>query len=274
MKNCLNILEQLPDSENGRAPYKSIPRSAKVLVCLSNNINTVTELARYCNLSKSTVYRLLEALKESRFVTQDLNTRRYYLGNLVNYLVSNPQTTHQHLVISAVEEMNRLAEISEETVSLSILIGLQYIPLHKIPSKHDLQVVGENSLLLGGLLDGASNRVLLSQLNEDELEVALNYIQSESRQAYAFAGRESLIKQLLKVRKQGYSSSQGERIPGALCLSAVIDSYTYPACLNIIGPEGRMEPKVAKLKKEIIVCARRISANINRSQRQDFGGGR
>ena len=41
--------------------YKSIHRAAKILICLSDGVYTITDIAKQCKLSKSTAYRLLVA---------------------------------------------------------------------------------------------------------------------------------------------------------------------------------------------------------------------
>ena len=82
------------NSKQKTAVYKSISHIADILQCIMNDVNTVTEVANYCHLSKSTVSRLLRTLKESKIVVQDPSSRRFYLGGLISVLkksVYNPQ---------------------------------------------------------------------------------------------------------------------------------------------------------------------------------------
>ena len=87
-----------------------------------NDVNTVTEVANYCHLSKSTVSRLLKALTESKIIVQDPSSRRFYLGKLIAQCSANPFITHKYLVISSFKEMLRLRDLSGESVFISILI--------------------------------------------------------------------------------------------------------------------------------------------------------
>ena len=69
-----------------------------------------------------------------------------------------------------------------------------------------------------------------------------------------------LMKELKKVREQGYAISYGERIIGALGIAVPIRGYLFPVALSILGPEQRLKPKVKELLKEARESARRISA--------------
>ena len=76
----------------------SIKRAANILVCLLNETNSITDIAEACNLSKSTVHRLIKSLEESGFVSQDLFNHHYYLGHLFTTLSSSLQISHKQLV--------------------------------------------------------------------------------------------------------------------------------------------------------------------------------
>src|SRR4030042_634107 len=122
----------------------SIAHAVEILICLSNDIHKVSEIARQCDFSKSTVHRVLKLLEQPQLVVQDTINRRYYLGPLITTLASNAITTHKRLITYAEFEMKRLSSITEETVTLDIMVGMQYLPLHEIPSPHNLRVPQES----------------------------------------------------------------------------------------------------------------------------------
>jgi len=146
--------------------YKSIFRAAKILTCLSDGKNSVTEIAENCKLSKSTVSRLLSALEKSNLAIRDPLHRKYFLGYLVNRLVGNPKTTHLDLITLSADEMNNLSKICGETVVLDILVGVRNIRLHTIPSVHNIRVYDDNYDLPNLDIQGAAIKVLLSQLDQ------------------------------------------------------------------------------------------------------------
>lgn len=159
--------------------YKSIARAAKILSCLSDGKNSVTEIAQHCELSKSTVSRLLAALENSNLAIRDPVHRKYFLGYLLNLIVANPKTTHLNLITLSAKEMNNLSEICGETVVLDVLIGIRNIRLHMIPSIYNIRVYDDNYDLTSLNIQGAAIKTLLSQLERRELASVMNYIKLE-----------------------------------------------------------------------------------------------
>lgn len=227
----------------------SISHAALILNCLSEGIHTVSEIAYRCALGKSTVHRVLKLLEDIDMVMQDVYSHSYYLGPLVARLNATPFASHEYLTIFALEEMKKLSGLSEETVALDILIGLQLVPIFELPSLHDLRVT-ENKATGGPLHTGASRKVLLSQLQDNRLDFVLNTISFEPTTEYSVTDRETLVAQLKAIRKQGYAVSFGERNRGVVCVSVPLLHYTFPAALSVIGPEVRLEQNLKVIIEE------------------------
>jgi DNA-binding IclR family transcriptional regulator len=100
-------------------------RAARILSCLSDGKNSVTEIAQHCELSKPAVSRLLQALEKSNLTIRAPIHRKYFLGSLLNRLVASPKTTHLNLITLSLGEMDRLSRLCGETVVLGILVGIQ-----------------------------------------------------------------------------------------------------------------------------------------------------
>ena len=107
--------------------------------------------------------------------TQDTITHRYYLGPLITRIASDPQTNHHYLINCSMEEITHLWDFSGETVELNIMVGLQYVRLYEIQSKYELKVVAGPDPV-GPIYVGATAKVLLSQLDDNELRTALKNI--------------------------------------------------------------------------------------------------
>lgn len=249
------------DDEKKPAAIRSVYRAVDILVCLSNGINTLTEITLQTHLSKPTVYRLLKTLEELLMVTQDPSTHRYYLGPLVHQIASNPETNHQYLTSCAFEELRRLWEYSGETVELNTMVGVQYARIYEIPSKYDLKVVNGPDPV-GAVYVGAPAKVLLSQLDDDELKAIVRNIKLSRVTEYSVVDRDKLLDQVRKVRERGYEVSLGERIPGAMCISAPVKNYFWPVALALTGPEIRLRPTADEVIKEVTASAERISVTI------------
>jgi IclR family transcriptional regulator, KDG regulon repressor len=244
-------------------PTGSIAHATDVLLCISDDVHALTDIARQCNLGKSTVHRVLKLLEQSRLVVQDVMNRRYYLGPLITRLAANPLTTHEYLVMYSSDEMKRISRISEETVTLDILIGLRHFPFYEIPSPHDLKVTQE-SRMTGPWYAGASIKVLLSVLTDKQLKIALDDAEYPVSAERVEAVKQQLAEQINTIRRQGYFISYGERVPGATCISVPIKNYTLPVVLSIVGPESRIKPREKEAVAELKASAARISANFAR----------
>jgi DNA-binding IclR family transcriptional regulator len=244
----------------------TIARAAKILNCIGNGINSINDIVDSSDLSKSTVYRFLKALGEEQLLFQDPKDRRYYFGPLITRFISSPQKSHEYLITCSFEEMRSLSRITNETINLEILVGLKHFSLRTIPSTHDLRVVENNQ---GNREDiplymGAAQKVLLSQLSAKDLKMTVKHIHFEP-EARGAVDREEVLLQLKRIRKQGYAISFSEIIVGATCISAPVNNYIFPVSLSVLGPEGRMKPRLEEFLNDLTRSASLISKNISRA---------
>jgi len=239
----------------------SLEKATDILMCLANGISSATEIAAYCNYSISTVHRLLQNLVELEWVVQDEMSHKYFLGSLVTKLASNALAAHRYLVLHALKEMSRISNLTEETVILGALDRLHYLKLHDIPSLHNLRII-EASDRFKGQYVGATAKVLLSQLADKELKTLLKHIKNEPLTPDSVIDSDTIWKQIQEIRQKGYAVSCGERIKGAMCISAPVRNYCCPLALYIVGPEDRLKPNLDSYIKAIIGSADLISEDI------------
>ena len=243
------------------AAPSSLERATDILICLGNGINSATEIAAYSEYSVSTVHRLLQSLTDLGWVIQDEISHKYFLGSLVHNLASNMVTAHRYLVLHALKEMYRLSDLTEETVILGALQQLNFLKLHDIPSSHNLRIIEASDKLKGQYL-GATAKVLLAQLEDKELKAFLKHMKNEPATPDSVVDNDVLLEQIKEIRRTGYSISYGERIKGAMCISAVVNNYFCPVALYIVGPRERVEPRLNNHVNELVASARLVSEGI------------
>jgi IclR family KDG regulon transcriptional repressor len=239
----------------------SLDRATKILTCLVNEIDTANEISSFLEYSTSTVHRLLQSLKRLKWVVQDEFNHKFYLGPMITQLASDRIAAHKYLIMHARREMLRLSEFTEETVNLNVMVQMHYMLLHEISSLHDVKI-SEASKKLGQQFNGATAKVLFSQLEPEEMKVALKQIKIQRATENTVTDKKLLMKQIEEIWRQGYCVSIGERIPGAMCISVPI-RYNYPACLSVVGPENRLRPKASEVIEELKTSVSRISSDIN-----------
>ena len=251
----------MPDSTKKYTENKSIVRATKIIYALRSGINSVSEIARYCKYSPPTVHRILQQMVNLDWANQDAISHKYFLGSLFTEIASDFLAAHRYLVVNAYDEMNSLSNMSEETISLSVLMQLHYVQLHNIISKHSL-AVSEVSHSFMPPFTGATGKVLLSQLDDKEIREVLSKV-NIARLTNNEISESQLLSQLKEIKSKGFSSSTGERISGSTCISVPIRNYSYPAALSILGPAERLQPKLKKLTELLKKSAERISGNIS-----------
>jgi DNA-binding IclR family transcriptional regulator len=240
---------------------QSITRAVSLLTSLSKGLNNLTRIADECHLSNSTTHRILGALSDSGLVVQDPIKHRYYLGPFIASLSNDPQITHAHLVVTAVDEMRRLWVLSGETVTIAVFIGLQTIPLFALHSKYDLKVTQEEKRATTAW-SGCVSRVFLSQLEESKLLKTLESMKTKKILNSDTPDISTLITQIEQTRKRGYAVSRGERIKGAMGISVAIVNYFCPVALTILGPVDRVKSSQNMLIKELLKSAKIISISL------------
>jgi DNA-binding IclR family transcriptional regulator len=246
---------------------RTIARAVDILNALSANVNSISALTRQLKLSKSTVHRLLNALKESGLVMQDSLDHQYYLGHLLIKLAANPFTAHQHLIHCAYEKMKYLRDISEESVTLHIRLGIQRIRLNELTGTHDVRYMGRPTST-DPLWVGSVGKVLLAQIPEDELAVILDNIELVALTPNTITDKRKFRKEIEKVNNQGYATSYGETVVGVSSISVPVKDYVEPVALSILGPEFRFASPMLKFVNELKNSANQISQDFLKAKKQ------
>lgn len=258
-----NIQNYLRYSKNKVSSSKLIFRITNILICLSRGINSLTDIANACNVDKSTMYRILSVLCEAQITIQDPTDQQYHLGPFISEIAANPSLTHQSLILCASNEMASLATYTSETIGLNGLIGLQQISLYEIPSIHAFKVV-QTRKVEHTLHAGATARVLLSQLNKKDLNLVIKNMDFKPITENTITYKDQWLAHMKMTKERGYSISYGERLIGAMTISAPIRNYFFPVALDIAGPEARLKPMTNEFINALIECTHRIEENIKR----------
>jgi len=252
----------MPTSKNSDN-VNSVVRAGQILHCLSSGINRVSKISENLHLSISTIHRLLKTLVSIGFAIQDPSNNSYYLGSSIFRLSGNLTTSHQFLISIALKYMEQLRELSGETVSITIRQGLQRVQLEELPSKRELKIA-VGAVFAVPIYAGSASKVLLSELDKKELNGILEKIELSRVGPNSITDKATLLKELEKVRKQGYSTSHGEVIKGAASISIPIKNYFCPVALSVIGPEERFSPNMTAVLEELKNCGIQIADKLRR----------
>jgi len=240
----------------------AINRGADILKIISEGYNRLEDIYPIVCLNRSTTHRLLKSLVSSGFAFQSPLNRNYYLGPLFLKLSSNPNVSHQMLVISSMDELRKLRDFTDETALLMIPNGDQRLVLKEVRSSHRITYsLGDGSTV--PLYVGSSGRTLLSQYADKDLNKMLDKINLIPVSPNTITDRALLKKAIDEIRKQGFATSSGELLPDSAGISVPVKGYVYPVVLCVIGPKDRFKP--IHILKELSEAANRISDGLLQS---------
>ncbi|MGE5482650.1 MAG: IclR family transcriptional regulator [Bacteroidota bacterium] len=220
----------------------------------------VGEIAVKIGLPKATVHRMLITLVDGGYLERDLHTEKYRLGLRLfqlGYLVQS----RAELRMEARPYLERLGQETQESVYLSLLVGIHRVVIDKVesplPIRHDI-TLGESL----PVHVGASGKALLAFLAPERLDSILGRLRLEQVTPNTITDPEVLRRELAEVRRRGYAFSSDERFVGSSSVAAPILGVTgeVVASLGVVGPSVRLDPaKTVKVIELIIRYAGDIS---------------
>jgi IclR family transcriptional regulator, KDG regulon repressor len=234
---------------------QSIQRAASILGCFARERPElgVTDLSRELGLHKSTVSRLLTALRDAGLVVQVAGTGKYRLGAKV---LEMADVVLASLELSGVAEpqMRLLADATGETVSLVVLEDGVCVDLYAVPSRHAIRAVRHAGHAVA-CLTSAGGRLLVA-------------LQASGRTAEGAVGPgapmpDAMLAQALEeVHITGCVLVQGEMAPDLIEVAAPVWDYRerVVAALTVSAPAQRLtRDRVAGVCQALLGAARSIS---------------
>jgi IclR family transcriptional regulator, KDG regulon repressor len=222
---------------------QTIDRAIRILKSFSveDKELSLADLHRVLGLSKSSLQRILNTLvlhgvldKDQKQKTYQLGMELYFLGQLVE--------KNSHLLSVSRSFMEKLRDELGESVSLSVIHHRERKCIGYVPSNHELTTlifVGQTSPLYAG----ASAKILMAYLPEKELAEYVTGIEFEKITQFTIKSKEDLYKELVKIRRNGFATSYGERVKGAFSVSAPIMNrfQDVVASLSLTIPTVRVD---------------------------------
>ena len=245
--------------KGGDSTVQSISRATSILRCILDGFHSIKDISAHCDLSKSTVHRLLNSLEKSDFIYQNPVNHQYYLGSLFNRLSIKQPIAHQKFLAQSWDEIHRIWDMFGELTILDIHVGLLKVNLVALTSKfnYSFRITKEDSLLFYG----SNAKVLFAQHDNEEIDVTLNNITPRPPSSDCVTDKAELKKQLQTARNQGYYISR-EFGDGMMGISVSITTYLCPAALSVAGPESRLSPIASRVVEELKVSAKLIEDKI------------
>lgn len=227
---------------------RAVERALDILKAFSANDLELSaaQLLQRVNLSRPTLYRLLQTLVASGFVVSVGEPQKFRLGPAVG------QLTHawsSGLNISAIAQpmLQRIWETTQETVALFVPQGPMRLCIAELPSPQALSFkrgIGyQDRMVLG-----ASGQVMLAHA-DTSMEAIERYAEGLPLDPLRFA------QELRQIRKRGYAVSKNALIEGAVAVAAPFFNRhgQVAGSIAVFGPGARLKEDLVRQLGAILV---------------------
>ena len=222
----------------GNYTIQVLERAAEIIDVMAKFHNGISlaDLSTQTSINKTTIFRILANLQDLGYVVQDTNDGKYRLGyKFVE--VSNVILSRFDIRNIAHPYLEKLSNITSEVVHLVILDGYEGVYIDKVDNFSGTirmySQVGKHLLLHSTSV----GKVLLSGMSEAEIDNVIKVKGLIKKTENTITNRDVLMKEIIKVAKQGYAVDDVENEEGIRCLAAPIYSSEgkIAAAVSIAG---------------------------------------
>ncbi|MBN1221151.1 MAG: IclR family transcriptional regulator [Anaerolineae bacterium] len=243
---------------------QTVLKALDILECIAfaDHPLSAAKVAKLCNMSRPTAYRLICTLATRGYVAQEDDTH-YRLGTQVLTLSQNVLDSLD-LPELARPYLRHLSDITHETVYLSILDDDEILYIGKAESSQSVRThakIGSRNLLHCT----AMGKAILAFLPIEEQTQLLERIKLTRLTSATITDRAALAKELAKVRTQKYALDNEECEEDIRCVGApIFDHNGRPfAAISVSGPAYRVTvSRIRELSLLVIDTADTISSRL------------
>lgn len=204
-------------------------------------------LTQRTRLPKPTLYRILQTLVRTEYVTQESTQGHYAISPKLAEIGSSQR--YAALKEAALPRMEMLYNAFAETVNLGVLVGTNVQYLHLLETEKSLRWI-----VRPGAQDAfyctALGRAIVAFLPQDSQEKLLVQGKLERRTPKTPSEVEQLHDILRHARDNGWALDDEENTVGVVCFAAPLFRKGRPvAAVSISIPKSRLTPA---LKSEIV----------------------
>ncbi len=246
------------NSTKGNVIINSVDRTLDILEYLFKKDTdvSISQISKDLDIYKSTVFRTLATLENRGYVVQDSASELYTLGPKIFSYASNKKS---NILARSIEPyLRRLNDKFLDTVSLSTLVrdsrGVYLLnTIANVESQHNLSVHFSGTMQSECYCSSMGKCLLAFNSNLD-LSV-YKRIPLEKFTENTIADYDQLLKELDRIRSQGYAFDDEEREIGLFCLGVpIMSGGKAVAAMSLSGPASRiredhLEEKIAYMKE-------------------------
>ncbi|MEM7293503.1 MAG: IclR family transcriptional regulator [Pseudomonadota bacterium] len=190
------------------------------IVSRENRILNIAELETLSGLPRATVYRIVDKLVKEDYLYRQIGGRGITVGHKLLSLAQHIMGSDSVRMVRH-EILTRLVERVGETCNLSVPDGSQMMYLDRVEAHWPLRL----HMPVGTRVPmhcTANGKLFLAYLNEDEQREKIASLTLEKQGDNTITEPKVLVKELQKIREQGYSTDNEELFSGMIAVSVPI----------------------------------------------------
>jgi len=229
---------------------QSVLKAVQIMEILDRNGSMgIREIAKSLDLGKSTVHRIISALKYAGWVVEnpstgkaELSYRLFSIGSNVIKRVNTRDLFHRH--------METLSKTTGETVNLGVFFEGKIFHIDKVESQSPIKVdatVGTPTTSYNTAL----GKIFLASKNNDEIQQLYSGYKFIRTAKNTILSIESLLQEIEKIRNQGFAFDDEEFADSLQCFAVPISNHKGQVeyALSISFPKYRYENQPEKIQE-------------------------
>lgn len=237
-----------PKSKPQADGVKSVTKVFDILEYLgaSRRVVSVSDVARETGVNVTTAFRLLQTLIGRGYVVQDGASKGYVLGPRF-FQIGSAYLEGSDLASLARPHLETLRDEVGETAYLVIYSQGEIVQLCKADGKQTVSA-SIRPMVREPAYCTATGKVLLSGLESDALEKYFDGVELHAYTPQTVTDRAELLREIERVRKNGYALDVEEFVPNLCCLSVPVQGNGqadgnggFVAAISIAMPKTRFK---------------------------------
>jgi len=222
------------------------------LLAQSNRGVRLKDLISMAALNKSTALRILRSLESHELAARN-GSGAFVLGSRVLWWENCFRRNFELLAVVR-PVLEKLRDVTGETVTFSILMGQQTVVIDQVVSRNVTSTRFELGLS-APLHAGASGKVILAHMGRDEQKRFLRSSHLRHLTDQTITSRVKLERELKQCRIKGFTVSRGERSPNTCSIAAPVlaGAGEFAGVVSIVGPADRLRQTEIKAIAPILV---------------------
>ena len=250
-----------------KSNFKRVPALDKCFAILellarSKESLSVSEISRALDFNKSTVFNIAHTLTDLKVLEQDQSNKFGYGIKL--YVLGRAARKGSEIISTVHPYLELITQKTNLSAFLGTRSGHRAILVDKVDSRFDIKISSEIGMRMP-LMAGAGGKVLLSQLDDDEIENILSQNPLKRFTRFSCVDKNKYLKIIKKARQERIAFDKEEYIEGlrALAVPLYLNRGSSQFAIWAVGLKRQLKDDVMESYSELLKeIAREIEIRI------------